>query len=317
MGGIDIRDAFFDEIYNIAAKDGNVVFITADADAFSLRRYKEDFPDRFINVGVAEQNLVALAAGLALCGKRVFIYALIPFITLRVLEQIKVNICSMNLPVTIIGAGAGLSFANDGPTHHAIHDIAVMRILPDITILNPCDGPSAAAAAHLCHSSKGPVYVRIDKGFLPNVYASYDDFSAGFKVVRQLREINIVSTGYMTHQALAVTDRLREKSVEVGLIDVHRLKPLNSSEIISLVRETKHLVAYEENSIEGALGTILCEFLSDSGLPARLKRVGLENRQYFDYGAREWLHELYRIDQTSLERQILALCTASKTDAQM
>ena len=167
MSNIDIRDAFFDEIYDIASRDRDVIFITADTDAFSLRRYKKDFPDQFINVGVAEQNMVAVSAGLALSGKKVFIYAIIPFITIRCCEHIKVNICSMNLPVAIIGAGAGLSFGNDGPTHHAMQDIAVMRILPEITILNPCDGPSAAACARIAYESNTPVYVRIDKGEFP------------------------------------------------------------------------------------------------------------------------------------------------------
>ena len=110
--GIDIRDAFFDEIYDIASKDKNVIFITADADAFSLRRYKRDFPEQFINVGVAEQNMVLIAAGLALSGKKVFVYSIIPFITMRCYEHIKANICSMDLDVTIIGCGAGLSFSN-------------------------------------------------------------------------------------------------------------------------------------------------------------------------------------------------------------
>ena len=111
----DVRDAFFDKVYDLAASDENVVFITADAAALSLKKFKKDFPERFINVGVAEQTMVLLATGLAMCGKNVFVYSIIPFITQRALEHIKVNICSMNLPVTIVGCGAGLSFGFDGP----------------------------------------------------------------------------------------------------------------------------------------------------------------------------------------------------------
>jgi len=154
MSDIDIRDAFFDEIYKCAAKDKNVIFIAADMDAFSLRKYKKDLPDQYINIGVAEQNMIAVAAGLALCGKKVFLYAIIPFITFRCLEHIKVNICSMNLPVAIIGVGSGLSFGFDGPTHHAVQDIAVMRVLPEIEILNPSDSASSALCARRAYECK-------------------------------------------------------------------------------------------------------------------------------------------------------------------
>ena len=201
--GVDIRDAFFDEIYDIASKDKDVIFITADADAFSLRKYKQDFPDQFINVGVAEQNMVLIATGLALSGKKVFIYSIIPFITMRCYEHIKANICSMDLDVTIIGCGAGLSFSKDGPTHHAIHDIGVMRVLPEMTILNPCDAESAKFSARYSYENKSPKYVRIDKGVFDDIY-SFNEGMDGIKVVSEVKDVTLISTGYMTHKCLEV-----------------------------------------------------------------------------------------------------------------
>ena len=156
----------------MACQDKDLVFITADADAFSLRKFKNDFPDRFVNVGVAEQTMVLLATGLAMCGKNVFIYSIIPFITQRALEHIKVNICSMNLPVTIVGCGAGLSFGFDGPTHHATQDISAMRSLPDMQILSPCDARSSSMCAEIAHKSNQPTYVRLDKGKFEEVYGA-------------------------------------------------------------------------------------------------------------------------------------------------
>jgi len=292
---IDIRDAFFDEVYDIASKDRDVVFVAADADAFSLRRYKQDIPEQFVDVGVAEQNMVDMAAGLALCGKKVFIYAMIPFVTMRCYEHIKATICGMNLPVTIVGAGAGLSFGYDGPTHHAVQDIAVMRVLPEMTILNPCDDVSAAACARIAYDSATPAYVRIDKGTFPTLYDEADDFTMGLKVLQSIQDVTVISTGFTTHRAMDLAD-----AVPVGLIDVYRLKPLNDALLLRLLGQLRHIVTIEENSIIGALGTIVSELLTDNLLSIPLKRIGLSDDQHFAYGSREWLHKQYGLDVDSL-----------------
>ena len=308
---VDIRDAFFDRICEIATKDKDVIFITADADAFSLRRYKKDLPDQFVNVGVAEQNMVAVSAGLALSGKKVFIYAIIPFITMRCYEHIKVNICSMNLPVTIIGAGSGLSFGNDGPTHHAMQDIAVMRTLPEITILNPCDGPSAAACAEIAYESNSPVYARIDKGVFPALYNGRDNFLEGMKVIRDISDINIISTGFMSQQAVEIADELKERSIDVGIIDLCKIKPINESLLMELISQSELLVTLEENSILGGIGTVLSEILVDFGQNIPLKRIALEDKQHFEYGSREWLHTSCKIDNSSVVENILEWAPSS------
>lgn len=305
---IDIRDAFFDKIYDFAAKDKNVIFITADADAFSLRKYKKDFPGQFINIGVAEQNLIAVAAGLALCGKKVYIYAIIPFITMRCYEHIKVNICSMTLPVTIIGLGSGLSFGNDGPTHHAMQDISVMRTLPEMTIFNPADSCSAAACAELSYKIKEPSYVRIDKGVLPTLYNDKDDFSKGLKEIRKVSDINIISTGIMSQEAIKVADELKKHSINAGVIDLFRVKRPDEKELINKIKKSKQIVTIEENSIVGGIGTIVSEILADNNLCIPLKRIALEDKQYFEYGTREWFFTNYGLDVKSITKTILKEC---------
>lgn len=302
---IDIRDAFFDEIYNIAAKDKDVIFITADADAFSLQRYKRDLPKQFINVGVAEQNMVALATGLALSGKKVFIYAIIPFIVMRCYEHIKVNICSMKLPVTIIGAGAGFSFEYDGPTHHAMQDIAVMRTLPEITILNPADSFSSAASARFAYQNDGPVYVRLDKGKYPTLYNENDNFSDGLKIIKEIRDVNIIGTGFMTHQAARIVEELKKESLEVGLIDLYRIKPVNEDLLLKIIDKSRQLISVEENSIIGGLGSIISEILTGNQKNIPLKRIALKNKQYFDYGSRDWFHKNYGLDVCGIVKTIL------------
>ncbi len=295
----DIRDAYFNKIYEIASIDKNVIFMTADADAFSLKKFKKDFPNQFMNVGVSEQNLITVAAGLALSGKKVFIYAIIPFITMRCYEQIKVNICSMNLPITIIGSGSGLSFGNDGPTHHAIQDISVMYTLPEITILNPSDSTSTSKCAELSYKSKTPVYVRLDKGSFPDIYNEKDKYFEGLKIIKEISNINIITTGYTTHQAVKVANILKKHNdINIGVIDVYRIKPINKDLLLHYIESSEIVITIEENSIIGGLGTIISELITDSqnNINIVLKRIAIEDTQCFSYGSREWLHKKYKID---------------------
>lgn len=188
---IDIRDAFFDELYLIASKDKKVIFLTADMGAFGLERFKKDLPDQFINMGVAEQNTVSVAAGLALGGKKVFIYSIAAFITQRCYEQIKIDLCQMKLPVTIIGSGPGLSYGSDGPTHHAVSDVVIMSVLPDMTILTPRSLEEAERAVRMAYESKTPVYIRLGKGE-GKLLASYGKYLDYYSDVRS----EVHSLGY-------------------------------------------------------------------------------------------------------------------------
>ncbi len=307
MSNVDIRDAFFNKIYDIASNDKNVIFMTADADAFSLKKYKKDFPNQFMNVGVSEQNLINVASGLALSGKKVFIYTIIPFITMRCYEHIKVNICSMNLPVTIIGTGSGLSFGNDGPTHHAIQDISIMRTLPEITILNPIDSSSAVACANLSYKNNSPTYVRLDKGTFNNIYNDKDNYSDGLKIIKELSDINVISTGYMTQQATKIANQLKNYSINIGIVDVYRLKPVNDKALLKIINMSKYIVTIEENSIVGGLGTIVSEIMTDNNTNTILKRIAIPDVQCFAYGSREWLHEKYKIDIDNIVKYIRKL----------
>ena len=300
----DIRDALFDQIYDLASKDKDVVFITADADAFALKKFKNDFPERFINVGVAEQSMINAACGLALSGKKVFIYSIIPFMVFRCYELVKLNICGMQLPVTMIGLGAGMSFGFDGPSHHGVHDIAVMRILPEINIFNPCDSNSAAASARLSYSLQKPSFIRLDKGKFPEIYKENDDFDEGIKVVRTQEKINILATGFMTSKAIEAADILKKDGINAGIIDVLKLRPVNKEKLIPILKSSRMIYTVEENSIVGGLGTIVSEILVDSNINVPLKKIGLEDKQHYDNGTREWLHDHYGISAEKIAKRI-------------
>ena len=167
---MDIRDAFFDELYEITSHDKNLMFLTADMGAFGLNKFKRDFPKQYINVGVAEQNLISVGAGLALSGKRVFLYAIAAFLIYRALDQIRIDICEMNLPVTLIGAGPGLTYHAEGPTHHALYDDIIISMFPNIKVFTPRTPEDAQTVMILAYLSKSPVYIRLGRGEV------YDEF---------------------------------------------------------------------------------------------------------------------------------------------
>jgi len=296
----DIRDSFFDQIYEMACQDSNIIFISADADAFSLRKFKQNLPDQFINVGVAEQNMALVATGLALEGKRVFIYSITSFIAMRCFEQLKVNVCSMNLPISIIGLGSGYSFSYDGPTHHATQDIAIMRTLPEVTILNPCDEISAKNAAIRCCTTDGHIYVRIDKGAHNKVYDT-KDCDAGIKQISDNSKIKIISTGYMTHKMINMVENI---SANVDVVDIYRLKPLNIKLIEKILNNSKNIITVEENTSIGGIGSMICEILIDKDIQTKLKRFSLEDKQEFEFGTRDWLIENSGLKQQEIKKFI-------------
>lgn len=302
---IDIRDAFFDGLYDIAVDDRNVMFLTADMGAFSLAKFKKDLGSQYINVGVAEQNLVSIAAGLALGGKKVFIYAIAPFVTQRCYEQIKIDLCCMQLPVTIIGAGAGITYSSDGPTHHAVQDIAIMRALPEMTILNPADPVMAAAAAQLSYKNDGPTYVRLDKGKLPLLYDNEEDFSDGLALLKAGRDLMIIATGIMVHQAFKVAEEVAKHSIDVGIVDLYRIKPINEELLLSIIEKSNRIVTLEEHSIIGGIGSAISEILVDKGENLPLKRIAIADKNCVGYGNREWMHRHYGLDVDNVAKTIL------------
>lgn len=288
----DIRDAFFDKICEYAIKDERVIIITDDMDIFSLRNFKKSCPHRFINPGVAEQQIINLAAGLASTGKKVIICGIASFMTFRCYEQIKVNICSMGLPVVIVGMGVGLSFSTDGPTHHGIQDVSIMRSLPEIEIYNPCDATSARKCAEISYFAESPVYVRMDKGVFPEIYG---DITDGYCNVIISDKSNVISTGCVTH---FIRDVIEEKNINIGLINVFKLKPFDDR----IVREISHsnIITIEEHAITGGLHSIILESVSRIGSNTSVVPVALEDGQYIQYGTREFLREQHGLSREKI-----------------
>ena len=287
-----MRDAFWNRLYHLAKSDKDIIVLAADMGAPALDKFRNDLPEQFINVGIAEQNTISLAAGLAKEGKKVFAYAIAPFITLRCFEQIRVTIACMKLPVTLVGVGAGFSYDDSGPTHHAVEDISVIRSLPGMVIHNASDSVMAAELANLSCKLSVPNYVRLDRKILPSIYKDQIDLSAGLNILQDNGKLCLIATGNMVDQALQVGKRIGAR-----LIDLYTI-PTPSASLRSALEGVERIVTLEEHCLAGGMGSMICEFLQDNSLSIPVKRLGLNfsSGYCYRYGGRENMQKLYGLD---------------------
>ena len=297
---MDIRDACFETLYSIAKEDRDVILLTDDMGAYTLEKFKSDLPKQYYNVGIAEQNMVSVAAGLALAGKKPFLYGISAFMSSRCYEQLKLDVCVMNLPVTVIGTGPGLSYGGDGPTHHAVQDTAVLSTLPELSIYNPADAVSTAAIVKLAYKSDKPVYIRLEKGVLPTIYDVRYDFSLGFKELKQGRDTLIVSTGAIVHNILEVVTNCKEDIGSFGVLDMFCIKPLNFSRLKAVLSCYSSVVTEEETV--NVLGNKVQEVFAKE-LP--LKCLHLPDKHIFECGDREYIKSLYGLDGRSIRNYVI------------
>lgn len=300
----ELRDAFFDKIYELAKVDKNLIVMSVDMGAMSLEPFKRDFPNQYIHMGIAEQNAIGVAAGLAMGGKKVFVYCITPFITARCLEQIKLDLCYHKLPVTIVGMGTGFLYGSDGPTHYAIDDIALLRTLPEIAIYSPCDEVSTETAAELAYNCKVPSYVRLEKGKHKRIYEN-SEFHKGFGELSD-GSLVLISTGLMTQSALKIVNRLKNvNNINVRLIDITRF-PFDIAALKQLLAGEKHIYTLEEHIENGGLGSIIAEIITDQKLNVPLTRFSIPNKVMLEGRSRDEMLKMCGIDEDSVYGGILA-----------
>jgi transketolase len=301
---ISMRDTFWNKIYEIAKNDPDVIVVSADMGAPSLDKFRKNLSSQFVNTGIAEQNTVVVSSGLALEGKKVFAYAIAPFITLRCYEQTKVELAGMNIPVTLVGVGAGFSYEDSGPTHHTVEDISIMRILPNMTVYCPSDVTQAEFFAQVCCEAKSPNYVRLDREVLPAIYEKGTDFSEGLKVLKE-GDFYIIATGNMVHRALEVSDILAKESIKAGVIDLFRL-PINQVAFLQSTNQAKKILTLEEHTLPGGLGSAVLEVLADNNRMIPVKRLGLDcSKGYcYKYGGRRAIQSRYALDAENIAKTV-------------
>ena len=306
-----MRDVVIEAICAAARKDKDILFISADLGAVALDDLRRDLPNQFIHAGIAEQHMIDLAAGLALSGKKVFCYAMAPFITARCYEQIKCVISSMNLPVTLIAVGVGLGYDHATLTHFTPEDIACMRALNGIEVLTPSDEVMAAAIVDTALSSPAFRYLRLDRQVFPRLYG--DDavrvLEAGFGIVRPGKDVAILACGALVHKALAAAEILAGQGVSAGVVDVVRVKPFDGAALAGALKGYRSILTVEEQLLEGAMGSAVMEALVDATgkLDWRVKRLGMRDRFEVVNGDRDHLHSLYGIDTPDIVRAAQAL----------
>ncbi|MFA5097220.1 MAG: transketolase C-terminal domain-containing protein [Candidatus Margulisiibacteriota bacterium] len=299
-----MRDAFIEKIHGEMSRDDRIMFIAADLGSPKLDALRKEFPDRFINVGIAEQNLVNVGAGFALEGFTVYCYAIAAFLTMRAFEQIRNNasLLSKNkkLNINFVGVGAGLSYDVSGPSHHCLEDISILGILPGIEILSPSDWTGARAMAKYSIDNSGPKYFRFDGKPLEMIYSPDKGapVKKGFGELVEGRDLCIISTGYMTHAALAAARLLKEEGINIGVIDLLRLKPV-PRELAFALKKYKSIITLEEGFVcGGGMGHLLCDVEGLNGKIAEIK--GFRNGYVFDVGNRESLHKKCGLDPRAI-----------------
>lgn len=304
MSSLSMRDAFFGELYQAAQADPSICVLSNDQGAPSLDRFRSDLPEQFINVGIAEQNQIALAAGLSLSGRRVIVYGITPFVTLRCYEQLKVDVCIMRQPVILAGVGAGFGYGVAGPTHHALEDIATMRALSGMQVYCPSDSRDVGSLLRGCLQRKAPCYLRLDRECLEVAQRPARQPPSGLHVLHRGHTVGLVACGVMVHRALELAERLRERGLNPTIIDLYQLKPLPGSALRAALGQLDEVVTLEEHSLNGGLGSIVAEWLADSGLSMRLQRIGVADDQLYGYGDRPHLHRTRGLDVPSILAQL-------------
>jgi transketolase len=302
-----MRAAFADEIEKLAAEDNRIVLLSGDIGNRMFDTFKEKFPDCFYNCGVAEANMTGMAAGMALCGLRPVTYTITAFNTARVLEQIRLDVCLQNLPVIIVGVGGGLSYASLNATHHALEDIAFLRVLPNMTVICPGDAWEVRAALRAAFEIDGPVYIRMAKKNEPLVHSGMPDFSIGKGlIVKQGTDICFLNAGSLLPIAMDAADILLEKGISVQVISMHTVKPLDKTLLLDVFSKFSHVFTLEEHSILGGFGGSVAEWLSDQrGLRARLTRIGTQDKFMTEAGKQDHAREFFGISKERIVERVV------------
>ena len=288
-----MRNAFSNALVNAAKSDQRVVLLTGDHGYSLFDEFRKVCPDQYINAGVAEQNMVGVAAGLAKAGFKPFVYGLSAFVPIRVLEQIKLDICYEQLPVILIGDGAGVVYSSLGSSHQSTEDIAALRAVPHIAILSPADSYEMTQCMTLAIQSNQPVYIRIGKADLEPIHDSLPIFQLGelCQIKQGSGKICLIATGSMVKTAMSVSEKLDN----LELWSAPCIKPINIEQVVSIAQRHEIIVVLEEHSVYGGLGSAIAEITSEYS-PTRVYRIGIQDRFSKFCGSYQYLMEEHKLD---------------------
>jgi Transketolase, C-terminal subunit len=307
-----VRDNFVRQLTELARTDPRIFLMTADLGFRVLDGFAEEFPKQYLNVGIAEQNMIGLATGMAMDGRIVFCYSIGNFSTLRCLEQIRNDACYHEANVKVVAVGGGFSYGPLGISHHATEDLAIMRALPNMTIAVPGDQWEAREATKALVATPGACYLRLDKSAAPATARAKEVFYIGkARTVREGADITLIATGGILGAALEAADSLVEQGITCRVISMHTIKPFDHEAVLRACRETGGIVTVEEHTIHGGLGSLVAETCMDAGVkPNVFRRIGLRAGFSSIVGAQEYLRREYQMDAKAIAKAVAELVSA-------
>jgi transketolase len=299
------RDVYGQTLVKLGELDKDIVVLDADLSSSTRTNlFAKQFPERFFNFGVAEQNMMAAAAGLASCGKKVFLSTFAVFAAGRAWDQIRVSIGYNNFNVKIVATHAGITVGPDGASHQALEDIALMRVLANMHIIVPCDGPQTADAVIAAAETPGPFYIRLGRSKVPTI-ENNDGFKLGkAQVISEGNDVTIIACGIMVFEALLAVKNLAQKGIKVRLINVHTIWPLDKEAILKAAKETKFLVVCEEHNVIGGLASSVGEVVAEN-CPKKVIHLGVRNR-FGQSGEPADLLKEYNLTSLDIEKAVLS-----------
>lgn len=303
-----MRNAFADELTKLGNEDPRVVMLTGDIGNRLFDKFRATHAERFFNCGVAEANMMGVAAGMAMSGLRPIVYTITPFVTTRCLEQIRVDVCYHEAPVTIVAVGAGLSYAGLGPTHHSCEDISFLRSIPNMVVICPGDAWEVRAALRAALGQDRPVYIRMGKKGEPLVHANIPaDFVIGRAItIEDGKDVCLLSTGNMLPETIAAAHLLKEKGVSVRVVSFHTVKPLDDSCLEEAFTDFRLVATVEEHSLIGGLGSGVAEWVIDNAIrPRQFLRFGTKDAFFKLSGEQNFVREQLGLTGRQIAGRIL------------
>lgn len=312
-----MRKTCLDMVYELAKQDPRVVFVGSDLSPGLLKDMKAEFPDRYFMEGVSEQNLIGMAAGLAMDGYIPFVNTIATFITRRCYEQVALDLCLHKLPVRLIGNGGGLVYAPLGPTHLAIEDMGIMRALPNMTVTAACDAEEMKRLMLATLDWPDPIYIRMAKGGDPVISRADLGFTIGRAILlkdapAKKQPVLLIGTGITTQRALAAAEMLEQEGISCRVLHIHTLKPLDADAILHHAAQASQIVTVEEHVLNGGLGSAVAECLADGGMTGvALKRLGIPDVFAAHYGSQDDLLETYGLQPKQIAQTVKDLVGGS------
>jgi transketolase len=303
-----MRDAFIRAMTGLARENSRLALITGDLGFGVLTKYAEEFPNQFVNAGVAEQNMTALACGMALSGWKTYTYSIANFTTLRCLEQIRNDVCYHDADVTVVSVGGGFSYGQLGMSHFATEDLAILRALPNMRVVAPSEKWETEDLTLALAAEPGPAYLRLDKGDggIPRREGEVAKLGKA-RLVRQGSDATLMTIGAIVREAVAAAEMLAEDGVEARVLSLSSLKPFDAEAVLSAARETGGIVTVEEHNILGGLGGAVAETCLESGVAPRFfRRVGLHDEYPTVVGDQNFLRTAYRMDAAAIAATVRA-----------